>query len=195
LLTDLGAEFDSDITHELCCLMCIDKIRCTVCRPQANGQLERFHRILNEYLAVIRKSRKAKPFTVNMDKLKLVLNDQCGQSFIHDGVAAPAIAEKLYEAEDKFMQQRPKRAISKPKFMHDYCCRCVETLAYRNRRVMSSDDDCADQDVRPQVPPDQPTQRRRVRRLQSTFHGRPTAQIARWHSAMRLLSTPDRVHV
>ena len=336
LLTDLGAEFESDIMHELCRLMCIDKIRCTVYRPQANGQLERFHRtlnsmiakvvadnhrdwhehipgilaayratthestgftanrlvlgreiklpidiaygvdvdigplnsvtsseefvtnltdrlasdftlvrenlnknaevrknrydvkvkpqtfqvndrvwywnprkysnrspkwqkrytgpfsvirILNEYLAVISKSRKAKPFTVNMDKLKLVLNDPCEQPVIPDGVAAPAMAENLHEADDQFMQQRPKRAINKPKFMNDYCCRCVETIAFRNRRVISSDDDCADQDVGPQVPQDQPTQRRRKRRLQSTFLGRPRkspAGIRQCHSCPHL---------
>lgn len=53
LLSDRGAEFESDLFHELCRLMGVSKIRTTPYRPQTNGMLERFHRTLNAMLAKV----------------------------------------------------------------------------------------------------------------------------------------------
>jgi transposase InsO family protein len=53
LLCDQGPEFESELIAELCRLMRIDKIRTSPYRPQSNGMLERFHRVLNAMLAKV----------------------------------------------------------------------------------------------------------------------------------------------
>ena len=51
ILSDQGAEFESNLFQELCRLMDIDKIRTTPYKPSTNGQVERLHRTLNGMLA------------------------------------------------------------------------------------------------------------------------------------------------
>ena len=59
LLTDRGAEFESQIFQELCRRMDIEKIRTTAYQPSTNGCVERFHRTLNSMLAkVVQKNQR-----------------------------------------------------------------------------------------------------------------------------------------
>jgi hypothetical protein len=51
LLTDQGANFESQLFKEVCRLMGIDKIRTSAYRPSTNGNIERFHGTLNAMLA------------------------------------------------------------------------------------------------------------------------------------------------
>jgi transposase InsO family protein len=50
LLTDRGAEFESQLFNELMHWMKIDKLRTTAYKPSTNGVVERFHRTLNSML-------------------------------------------------------------------------------------------------------------------------------------------------
>jgi len=47
LLSDQGKEFDSELLHELCRLLGVDKIRTSAYKASTNGCIERFHRTLN----------------------------------------------------------------------------------------------------------------------------------------------------
>jgi len=51
LLTDRGAEFESELFSQLMSWMGIDKLRTTVFKPSTNATVERFHRTLNAMLA------------------------------------------------------------------------------------------------------------------------------------------------
>jgi len=51
LLTDRGAEFESELFSQLMSWMEIDKLRTTVFKPSTNSTVERFHRTLNSMLA------------------------------------------------------------------------------------------------------------------------------------------------
>jgi hypothetical protein len=51
ILSDQGAEFESNLFQELCRMMNIDKVRTTPYKPSTNGQVERLHRTLNGMLA------------------------------------------------------------------------------------------------------------------------------------------------
>ena len=53
ILTDQGAEFESQLFHELCSRMGIEKIRTSPYKPSTNGCVERFHRTLNSMLAKV----------------------------------------------------------------------------------------------------------------------------------------------
>ena len=53
LLSDQGAEFESELFQELCRHMCIAKIRTTPYRPSTNGMVERLHRTMNSMLAKV----------------------------------------------------------------------------------------------------------------------------------------------
>ena len=53
LLTDRGAEFESELFAELMRWMGIDKLRSTAYKPSTNGVVERFHRTLNSLLAKV----------------------------------------------------------------------------------------------------------------------------------------------
>jgi len=53
ILTDRGAEFESDLFRELCRWFGIDKVRSTSYQPSTNGMLESFHRTLNTMLAKV----------------------------------------------------------------------------------------------------------------------------------------------
>ena len=53
LLTDQGAEFESQLFQELCRRMGIEKIRTTPYQPSTNGVVERFHRTLNSMLGKV----------------------------------------------------------------------------------------------------------------------------------------------
>ena len=53
ILTDQGAEFESQLFKELCNLLNINKVRTTPYRPATNGMLERFHRTLNSMIAKV----------------------------------------------------------------------------------------------------------------------------------------------
>lgn len=50
ILTDQGTNFMSDVFTQTCKLLRINKINCTAYHPESNGQLERNHRTLGEYL-------------------------------------------------------------------------------------------------------------------------------------------------
>jgi transposase InsO family protein len=50
ILSDRGPEFESQLMTELCILMEISKLRTTAYKPSTNGQVERFHRTLNNLL-------------------------------------------------------------------------------------------------------------------------------------------------
>ena len=51
ILTDQGANFESELFRELCQAMGIEKIRTSRYKPSTNGVTERFHRTLNSMLA------------------------------------------------------------------------------------------------------------------------------------------------
>ena len=51
LLTDQGANFESELFREICSRLSIDKIRTTAYKPSTNGNIERFHSTLNSILA------------------------------------------------------------------------------------------------------------------------------------------------
>ena len=51
ILTDRGANFESDLFSEICSRMSIDKVRTTAYKPSTNGNIERFHATLNAILA------------------------------------------------------------------------------------------------------------------------------------------------
>ena len=51
ILTDQGANFGSDLFHELCKFMSIDKIRTSPYKPSTNGNIERFHGTMHAMLA------------------------------------------------------------------------------------------------------------------------------------------------
>ncbi|MDZ7612307.1 MAG: RNase H-like domain-containing protein [Flavobacteriaceae bacterium] len=53
ILTDQGAEFESELFRQLCQMLEISKVRCSPYRPSTNGMLERFHRSLNSMLAKV----------------------------------------------------------------------------------------------------------------------------------------------
>ena len=53
LLSDQGTEFQSDLFLELCGRMEIDKLRTSPYKPSTNGNVERFHRTLNQMLAKV----------------------------------------------------------------------------------------------------------------------------------------------
>lgn len=52
-LSDQGAEFQSELFHELCKRLGIEKIRTSPYKPTTNGCVERFHRTLNSMLAKV----------------------------------------------------------------------------------------------------------------------------------------------
>jgi len=51
ILSDQGANFESNLFQELCRLMAIDKIRTTAYKPSTNGNIERFHGTMHSMLA------------------------------------------------------------------------------------------------------------------------------------------------
>jgi hypothetical protein len=51
ILTDQGANFESELFRELCKRLNIDKIRTTAYRPQTNGNIERFHATMHGMFA------------------------------------------------------------------------------------------------------------------------------------------------
>lgn len=51
LISDQGSNFMSDLFKECCKLLKIEKLRTTAFHPQSNGQVERFHRNLIDYLS------------------------------------------------------------------------------------------------------------------------------------------------
>jgi len=53
LLSDQGAEFESELFQELCRHMAIAKIRTSPYRPSTNGMVERLHRTMNSMLAKV----------------------------------------------------------------------------------------------------------------------------------------------
>jgi transposase InsO family protein len=53
LLSDRGMEFESHLTHELCRILGIDKIRTTAYKPSSNGGIERLHRTLNSMMGKV----------------------------------------------------------------------------------------------------------------------------------------------
>jgi len=53
ILSDQGAEFESDLFKELCSRMEIDKIRSFPYKPTTNRCVERFHRTLNSMLGKV----------------------------------------------------------------------------------------------------------------------------------------------
>ena len=53
ILSDQGAEFESQLFRELCQLMGIAKIRTTPYRPATNGMVERLHRTMNSMIAKV----------------------------------------------------------------------------------------------------------------------------------------------
>jgi transposase InsO family protein len=53
ILTDQGAEFESELMAELCRLIGVRKFRTTPYRPQTNGLLERLHSVINRMLAKV----------------------------------------------------------------------------------------------------------------------------------------------
>jgi len=52
ILTDLGAEFQGQLSTEMCKRFEIDQVRTTAYEPRTNGQVERFHRTLSSMLGV-----------------------------------------------------------------------------------------------------------------------------------------------
>jgi transposase InsO family protein len=50
ILTDQGTNFLSDLFKNVCKLLIIKKLQTTAFRPESNGELERSHRVLAEYL-------------------------------------------------------------------------------------------------------------------------------------------------
>lgn len=50
LLTDQGANFCSNLFKNLCKMLKIKKIRTSAYRPQSDGSIERYHRVLKDYL-------------------------------------------------------------------------------------------------------------------------------------------------
>ena len=59
LLSDWGANFESNIISELCELMDIWKARTLPCHPQTNGQVEWAHQMLMQMIGKLSKDRKA----------------------------------------------------------------------------------------------------------------------------------------
>ena len=53
ILSDQGANFQSDLFKELCFALNIEKIRTSVYKPSTNGAVERFHRTLNSMIGKI----------------------------------------------------------------------------------------------------------------------------------------------
>ena len=51
LHSDQGANFDSNLMHEICDIMGVAKTRTTVYHPQGDGQIERHNRTLQDMLA------------------------------------------------------------------------------------------------------------------------------------------------
>ena len=51
IITDQGANFESQLFHSMCDLLKIEKIRTTAYEPQTNGLIERFHRTMNSIRA------------------------------------------------------------------------------------------------------------------------------------------------
>ena len=66
ITTDRGAQFESNLWHELMCLLSTTRIQTTAYHPAANGLVERFHRQLKAGLS-------AEPRTQWVDTLPLVL--------------------------------------------------------------------------------------------------------------------------
>ena len=66
ITTDRGAQFESNLWHELMCFLGTTRIRTTAYHPAANGLVERFHRQLKAGLS-------AEPRTQWVDTLPLVL--------------------------------------------------------------------------------------------------------------------------
>ena len=50
ILTDQGSNFMGEVFTNVCKLLKIKKLKCTAYHPQSNGSLERYHRVLVEYL-------------------------------------------------------------------------------------------------------------------------------------------------
>ena len=46
--SDRGSQFESELFHNLCSIMGIQKSHTTAYHPQGNGRIERFHRTLKE---------------------------------------------------------------------------------------------------------------------------------------------------
>ena len=53
ILTDRGAEFESQLFKELCRILGCDKIRTTAYKPSTNGAIERLHRSLNSMIGKV----------------------------------------------------------------------------------------------------------------------------------------------
>lgn len=53
LLSDRGAEFESQLFAQLTSWLGIDKVRTTAYKPSTNGVVERFHRTLNSMLGKV----------------------------------------------------------------------------------------------------------------------------------------------
>jgi len=53
IISDQGAEFESQLFQELCRKMDIDKVRTSPYQPSTNGCIERFHRTLNSMVAKV----------------------------------------------------------------------------------------------------------------------------------------------
>ena len=51
ILSDQGANFESNLFHELCRLMAIDKVRTSAYKPSTNGNVERWHGTMHSMLA------------------------------------------------------------------------------------------------------------------------------------------------
>ena len=66
IITDHGMQFESDLWHQLMCLLGTNHIRTTAYHPAANGLVERFHRQLKSGLRTV-------PRTQWVDSLPLVL--------------------------------------------------------------------------------------------------------------------------
>ena len=53
ILTDRGSEFENELSKELYKLLGVNKIRTTAYRPQTNGAIECFHRVMNSLLSKV----------------------------------------------------------------------------------------------------------------------------------------------
>jgi len=53
ILSDLGPEFQAELSQELFQILGINKIRSTACRPQTQGSVERWHQVLYSMLAKV----------------------------------------------------------------------------------------------------------------------------------------------